>query len=96
MSIECGECERDLRGGHDETCSRHPKNVAANDTKPAGAQSRAGEAGANLTDVLCAFRDITYALQELSNALAPHGHEREINTLLVSAHNAIDRAAHNV
>ena len=22
MSIECGECERDLRGGHDDTCSR--------------------------------------------------------------------------
>lgn len=26
MSIECGECERDLRGGHDESCSRHPNN----------------------------------------------------------------------
>jgi hypothetical protein len=26
MSIECGECERDLRGGHDPSCSRvrHP------------------------------------------------------------------------
>lgn len=23
MSIECGECERDLRGGHDEGCSRY-------------------------------------------------------------------------
>lgn len=22
MSIECGECEHDLRGGHDEHCSR--------------------------------------------------------------------------
>jgi hypothetical protein len=22
MSIECGECERDLRGGHDSSCSR--------------------------------------------------------------------------
>ena len=21
MSIECGECERDLRGGHEENCS---------------------------------------------------------------------------
>ena len=30
MSIECGECERDLRGGHDEGCSRftpHPKDI---------------------------------------------------------------------
>lgn len=23
MSIECGECERDLRGGHDPACSRY-------------------------------------------------------------------------
>lgn len=23
MSIECGECERDLRGGHAQGCSRH-------------------------------------------------------------------------
>lgn len=22
MSVECGECERDLRGGHDRSCSR--------------------------------------------------------------------------
>ncbi len=26
MSLECGECERDLRGGHDPSCSRHPDN----------------------------------------------------------------------
>lgn len=26
MSIECGECERDLRGGHSADCSRHPNN----------------------------------------------------------------------
>jgi len=25
MSIECRECERDLRGGHDEECSRYVK-----------------------------------------------------------------------
>lgn len=25
MSIECGECERDLRGGHDDDCSRAQK-----------------------------------------------------------------------
>lgn len=24
MGLECGECERDLRGGHDLDCSRHP------------------------------------------------------------------------
>jgi hypothetical protein len=23
MSLECGECERDLRGRHDESCSRY-------------------------------------------------------------------------
>ncbi len=23
MSLECSECERDLRGGHDEGCSRY-------------------------------------------------------------------------
>jgi hypothetical protein len=28
MSMECGECERDLRGGHDRECSRHPINRA--------------------------------------------------------------------
>lgn len=26
MSVECGECEHDLRGGHDDQCSRHPRN----------------------------------------------------------------------
>lgn len=26
MSIECGICEADLRGGHAESCPRHPKN----------------------------------------------------------------------
>lgn len=29
MSIECAFCERDLRGGHAETCPRHPKNNPA-------------------------------------------------------------------
>lgn len=24
MSLECSECERDLRGGHDYSCSRNP------------------------------------------------------------------------
>lgn len=24
MSLECSECERDLSGGHDKTCSRYP------------------------------------------------------------------------
>jgi hypothetical protein len=28
MSIECGECERDLRGGHDESCSRYKPDPA--------------------------------------------------------------------
>jgi hypothetical protein len=31
MSIECGECEHDLRGGHAENCSRHPNNRARAD-----------------------------------------------------------------
>ena len=26
MSIECGICERDLRGGHAADCPRHPGN----------------------------------------------------------------------
>lgn len=26
MSMECSECERDLRGGHAPDCSRHPNN----------------------------------------------------------------------
>lgn len=26
MSLECSECERDLRGGHSGGCSRHPIN----------------------------------------------------------------------
>lgn len=26
MSLECGECERDLRGGHDPSCSRYVKH----------------------------------------------------------------------
>lgn len=24
MSVECSECEQDLRSGHNQTCSRHP------------------------------------------------------------------------
>jgi hypothetical protein len=28
MSIECGECERDLRGGHAEGCSRKARSEA--------------------------------------------------------------------
>ena len=27
MSIECSECERDLRGGHDKSCSRYDKST---------------------------------------------------------------------
>ena len=27
MSIECGECERDLRGGHADDCSRNKMKV---------------------------------------------------------------------
>jgi hypothetical protein len=27
MSIECGECERDLRGGHSTDCSRYKRRV---------------------------------------------------------------------
>ena len=27
MSIECGWCEHDLRGGHDVACPRHPDNA---------------------------------------------------------------------
>jgi hypothetical protein len=30
MGIECGECERDLRGGHDDNCSRN-RPVMTND-----------------------------------------------------------------
>ena len=29
MSIECAECEHDLRGGHDPDCSLHPDNRLA-------------------------------------------------------------------
>ena len=27
MSLECSECEADMRGGHLDHCSRHPLNV---------------------------------------------------------------------
>lgn len=33
MSIECSECERDLRGPHDHDCSRHPLNKLADDAE---------------------------------------------------------------
>jgi len=29
MSIECSECERDLRGGHDPSCSRYKKMICS-------------------------------------------------------------------
>jgi hypothetical protein len=28
MSVECSECERDLRGGHDPSCSRYDRAAA--------------------------------------------------------------------
>jgi hypothetical protein len=28
MSLECGECERDLRAGHQESCSRYDPRMA--------------------------------------------------------------------
>lgn len=28
MSVECGECEMEVRSGHEVTCSRHPNNRA--------------------------------------------------------------------
>ena len=31
MSLECSECERDLRGGHDPSCSRYVKANAEPD-----------------------------------------------------------------
>ena len=34
MSIECGECEHDLRGGHDPSCSRYkPPEATMSDTE---------------------------------------------------------------
>jgi len=27
VSIECSECERDLRGGHDPSCSRYVRRI---------------------------------------------------------------------
>lgn len=30
MSVECGECERDLRGEHDPSCSRYKPYICAN------------------------------------------------------------------
>jgi hypothetical protein len=32
MSIECSECERDLRGGHDPACSRYSPCPLCNGT----------------------------------------------------------------
>lgn len=29
MSIECSECEQDLRGGHDPSCSRYVKIICS-------------------------------------------------------------------
>ena len=32
MSLECGECEHDLRGGHDEECSRYKPEIKVGDS----------------------------------------------------------------
>lgn len=39
MSIECGECERDLRGGHADDCSKNPINQAGRDRVEAALKS---------------------------------------------------------
>lgn len=33
MSLECSECERDLRGGHDPSCSRYKPWICTNPLK---------------------------------------------------------------
>ena len=35
MSLECSECEADMRGGHLDTCSRHPLNKRIADLEEA-------------------------------------------------------------
>ena len=50
----------------------------------------------DVADIRSALRDIAYALQALSAAMSPHGQEREVNRLLVSAHEAIERMTPNV
>lgn len=37
MSLECGECERDLRGGHAEWCSRARKQAHSSSPAPCSA-----------------------------------------------------------
>ena len=41
MSIECGECERDLRGGHDPSCSRYEAEVERRITEAVAAEREA-------------------------------------------------------
>lgn len=40
MSLECGECEMDLRGGHSGGCSRHPINGKKHPLRKAVAKLR--------------------------------------------------------
>lgn len=46
MSIECGECEHDLRGGHDPSCSRNRPNDEAPDSDKAPSQPAPKRVGA--------------------------------------------------
>ena len=46
MSVECGECERDLRGGHDPSCSRYrPQPREASMAMPERVYLRSGKDG---------------------------------------------------
>jgi len=46
MSLECRECERDLRGGHDKGCSRYVKPCCKRHDEDGGCPVHSAKAGA--------------------------------------------------
>lgn len=46
MSVECSECERDMRGGHAVSCSRHKEHIRQIREQIASEQEEYGNADA--------------------------------------------------
>ena len=68
MSVECSECERDLRGGHDPECSRYrdPRDEvceAANDYLLGLSSTEFANLNGGTDKLLRGLRDAVFAWQ---------------------------------
>ena len=69
MSLECSECEADMRGGHLDHCSRHPLNVRIADLERQLAdEQRFVKAARAMAMFSRSMRDMKFPLQPVELA----------------------------